>query len=88
MSCNGAPAANAAAAAAIAFCTFIIARPPNVAGSKCVQASCIDRRPCFTTIMSPRSDRSRTTARPPRRQCPSMYSRTSLPGSAMLNQTT
>ena len=43
MSCSEAPAAKAAAVAAIAFCTFIIARPPNVDGSKWVQASCIER---------------------------------------------
>ena len=34
MSCSGAPAANAAPAAAIAFWTFILARPPNVAGQQ------------------------------------------------------
>ena len=56
MSCSGAPAANAAAAAAREFWTFIRARPPNVAGSRWVQASCISRRPCLTTIISPRSD--------------------------------
>ena len=35
--------AKAAAAAAIAFCTFIVARPPKVEGSRWVQASCIER---------------------------------------------
>ena len=77
MSCSGAPAANAAAAAASAFWTFIRARPPNVAGSRWVQASCISRRPCLTTIISPRSDGLSTSALPPRRQCASIMSRTS-----------
>ena len=49
-------------------------------GSRWVHASCIDRRPCRMTIMSPRSVRSSTTARPPRRQWSSMKSRTALPG--------
>ena len=60
MSCRWAPAANAAPAAASEFCTFILARPPNVAGSRWVQASCIARRPCRITIISPSSPRSRT----------------------------
>ena len=55
MSCRGAPAAKAAAAAASEFWTFIRARPLKVAGSRWVQASCISRRPCWTTIISPRS---------------------------------
>ena len=88
MSCSEAPAAKAAAAAAMAFWTFIVARPPKVEGSRWVQASCMARRPSLTTIMSPRSLCSSTTARPPRRQWSSTESRISLPGSAMVNQTT
>src|ERR1044072_2308504 len=67
MSCSGGRAANAAAAAPSAFWTFIRARPPNVAGSRWVQASCISRGPCLTTIISPRSDGFSTSALPPRR---------------------
>ncbi len=36
MSCRWAPAAQAAAAAASALATFMRARPPNVAGMRCV----------------------------------------------------
>src|SRR3954465_11388409 len=68
MSCKGAPAAKAAAAAASEFWTFIRARPAKVAGRRWVQASCISRGPCLTTIISPRSDGLRTSALPPRRQ--------------------
>src|SRR6478609_4735283 len=88
MSCRGAPAAKAAAAAASVFWTFIRARPPKVAGSRWVQASCISRRPCLTTIISPRSDGSRTSALPPRRQWASIMSRTSEPGSSIEIHTT
>jgi hypothetical protein len=75
-------------AAASEFWTFIRARPPNVAGSRWVQASCISRGPCLTTIISPRSDGLRTSALPPRLQCASIISRTSEPGSSIENQTT
>ena len=39
MSCRCAPAAHAAAAAASALATFMRARPPNVAGIRCVYSS-------------------------------------------------
>ena len=39
MSCRWAPAAHAAAAAASALATFMRARPPNVAGMRCVYSS-------------------------------------------------
>ena len=68
--------------------TFILALPPKVAGSRWVQASCIVRRPCRSTIISPRSLRSSTTARPPRRQWSSTISAVSLPASAIVNHTT
>ena len=67
MSCRCAPAACAAAAAAIAFCTIIRARPSKVAGSVCTQAIGIVRRPSLITIISPRGPFSSTTALPPRR---------------------
>ena len=88
MSCSCAPAAKAAPAAASEFCTFIFALPPKVAGSRWVHASCMARRPCRITIISPRSLRSSSTARPPRRQWSSTMSATSLPASAIVNQTT
>ena len=88
MSCSGAPAAKAAAAAASEFWTFIRARPLKVAGSRWVHASCISRRPCWTTIISPRSVGLSTIALPPRRQWASIMSRTSLPGSSIENHTT
>ena len=67
MSCRWAPAACAAAAAAIAFCTIIRARPSKVAGSVCTQAIGIVRRPSRITIISPSGPFSSTTALPPRR---------------------
>ena len=45
MSCRWAPAAQAAAAAASAFATFIRARPPNVAGMRWVYRTGIVREP-------------------------------------------
>jgi hypothetical protein len=42
MSCSEAPAASAAAAAAMAFWTFMVARPLKVTGNRWVQASCME----------------------------------------------
>ncbi len=67
MSCRCAPAAWAAAAAAIAFCTIIRARPSKVAGSMCTYAIGDERLPSFSTISSPSGPCSRTMAFRPRR---------------------
>jgi hypothetical protein len=67
MSCRCAPAAWAAAAAAIAFCTIIRALPSKVAGKVWTHAIGIVRRPSRITIISPRSLFSSTIALRPRR---------------------
>ena len=67
MSWRCAPAACAAAAAAIAFCTIMRALPSKVAGNVCTHAMGIVRRPSLITIISPRGPFSSTTALRPRR---------------------
>ena len=64
----------AAAAAASALATFIRARPPKVAGIRCVYRTGILRGPCLSTISSPWGVSSRQNAALPRLVWPSTRS--------------
>ena len=86
MSCRCAPEAHAAAAAASAFATFIRARPPNVAGMRCVYSTGIVRGPRRSTTSSPSSVSWRMNAAPPRPACPSTRSKPSSPFSVYIEK--
>ena len=74
MSWRWAPAAHAAAAAASALATFILARPPKVAGIRWVYRTGIVREPSRSTMSSPSDDGSSRNAAPPREVWPSTRS--------------